>query len=208
MAAISALFQGGLTGPSPVDRARTGSKHHLLTDAGGVPLGISLTGGHRNDVTQLLPLVDGVEPVRGRVGRPRKRAERLQTAATTTTSTVARCAREASNPRSPAAAASTAPVSGASAGWWSALSPGCTTCAGSGRVTSARASCTWHSCCWAARWSASGCCATAEPHSSPSKLSRPYWSGIQPHPQIATGRAGISPYSSTGSAFSDSTTQL
>jgi transposase len=66
-----------LTGPSPVDRARTGSKHHLLTDAGGVPLGISLTGGHRNDVTQLLPLVDGVEPVRGRVGRPRKRAERL-----------------------------------------------------------------------------------------------------------------------------------
>jgi transposase len=77
MAAISALFKGGLTGPSPVDRARTGSKHHLLTDAGGVPLGISLTGGHRNDVTQLLPLVDGVEPVRGRVGRPRKRAERL-----------------------------------------------------------------------------------------------------------------------------------
>jgi transposase len=77
MATISALFKGGLTGPSPVDRARTGSKHHLLTDAGGVPLGISLTGGHRNDVTQLLPLVDGVEPVRGRVGRPRKRAERL-----------------------------------------------------------------------------------------------------------------------------------
>jgi hypothetical protein len=44
-----------LTGPSPVDRARTGSKHHLLTDATGVPLAISLTGGQRNDVTQLLP---------------------------------------------------------------------------------------------------------------------------------------------------------
>jgi transposase len=66
-----------LTGPSPVDRARTGSKHHLLTDRNGVPLGISLTGGQRNDVTQLLPLIDGVEPVRGKVGRPRKRAERL-----------------------------------------------------------------------------------------------------------------------------------
>jgi len=66
-----------LTGPSPVDRARTGSKHHLLTDSTGIPLAISLTGGHRNDVTQLLPLIDGVAPVRGKVGRPRQRAERL-----------------------------------------------------------------------------------------------------------------------------------
>jgi transposase len=40
-------------------------------------LAISLTGGNRNDVTQLLSLVDGLEPVRGKVGRPRKRAERL-----------------------------------------------------------------------------------------------------------------------------------
>ena len=66
-----------MTGPSPVDRSRTGSKHHLLTDANGVPLAVSVTGAHRNDVTQLLPLVDGLEPVRGKVGRPRKRAEGL-----------------------------------------------------------------------------------------------------------------------------------
>jgi transposase len=71
------LFKGALTGPSPVDRARTGSKHHLLVDASGVPLAISLTGGHRNDVTQLLPLVDGVGPVRGKIGRPRQRAGRV-----------------------------------------------------------------------------------------------------------------------------------
>ena len=77
MAAISVLFKGALTGPSPVDRARKGSKHHLLTDGTGVPLGISLTGGHRNDVTQLLPLVDGVAPVRGKRGRPRQRADRV-----------------------------------------------------------------------------------------------------------------------------------
>ena len=49
----------------------------MLTDATGVPLAVSLTGGNRNDVTQLLPLIDGVEPVRGKVGRPRRRAERL-----------------------------------------------------------------------------------------------------------------------------------
>jgi transposase len=48
-----------------------------VTDASGIPLAISLTGGNRNDVTQLLPLIDAVRPIRGRVGRPRKRPKRL-----------------------------------------------------------------------------------------------------------------------------------
>jgi hypothetical protein len=51
-------FGGALTGPSRVDRARTGSKHHLLVDASGIPLAVSLTGGNRNDVTQLPPLIE------------------------------------------------------------------------------------------------------------------------------------------------------
>jgi hypothetical protein len=71
------LFKGGLTGPSPVDRARTGSKHHLMVDANGVPLAVALTSGNRNDVTQLLPLVDGITPVAGKVGRPRQRPDRV-----------------------------------------------------------------------------------------------------------------------------------
>jgi transposase len=50
-----------------------GSKHHLLVDGGGVPLAWTLTGGNRNDVTQLLELLDRVPPVRGRIGRPRRR---------------------------------------------------------------------------------------------------------------------------------------
>ena len=77
MAAISVLFKGALTGPSPVDRARIGSKHHLITDSHGIPLAVTLTGGNRNDVTQLLPLVDAVGPVPGRIGRPRQRADRV-----------------------------------------------------------------------------------------------------------------------------------
>ena len=68
---------GAKTGPSPVDRGRAGSKHHLLVDGGGIPLAWTLTGGNRNDVTQLIPLLDRVPPVRGRVGRPRRRPERL-----------------------------------------------------------------------------------------------------------------------------------
>ena len=68
---------GSATGPSPVDRARNGSKHHLLVDGSGIPLAWTLTGGNRNDVTQLIPLLDKVPPVRGVVGRPRFRPDAL-----------------------------------------------------------------------------------------------------------------------------------
>jgi transposase len=74
---IRALSGGPLTGRSPVDRARTGSKHHLIVDRHGVPLAATLTGGHRNDVTQLLPLVDGIGAIAGKRGRPRQRPDRL-----------------------------------------------------------------------------------------------------------------------------------
>ena len=66
---------GSETGPSPVDRGRAGSKHHLLVEASGLPLAFTLTGGNRNDVTQLIPLVDGVPAVSGAVGRPRQRPD-------------------------------------------------------------------------------------------------------------------------------------
>jgi transposase len=66
---------GSATGPSPVDRGRNGSKHHLLVDATGIPLAWTVTGGNRNDVTQLVPLVERVPPVRGKVGRPRRRPD-------------------------------------------------------------------------------------------------------------------------------------
>jgi transposase len=68
---------GAATGPSPVDRGRNGSKHHLLVDATGIPLAWTLTGGNRNDITQLIPLVERIPPVRGCVGRPRRRPERV-----------------------------------------------------------------------------------------------------------------------------------
>ncbi|MDH6455480.1 transposase [Streptomyces sp. SAI-119] len=69
--------QGPKSGPSPVDRARPGSKHHVLTDGQGIPLAVSLTGGNRNDVTQLLPLLDKIPAVAGVVGRPRRRPDML-----------------------------------------------------------------------------------------------------------------------------------
>jgi transposase len=74
---VQAKKGGSETGASPVDRARSGSKHHLLVDATGIPLAWTLTGGNRNDITQLIPLVDRVPSVRGKVGRPRRRPKRL-----------------------------------------------------------------------------------------------------------------------------------
>jgi transposase len=35
-----------------------------------VPVSVTLTGANRNDVTQLLPLVDAIAPIRGTRGRP------------------------------------------------------------------------------------------------------------------------------------------
>jgi transposase len=41
-------------------------------------LAITLTGANAHDVTQLLPLVDGIRPVQGKRGRPRRRPKRVQ----------------------------------------------------------------------------------------------------------------------------------
>ncbi len=49
----------------------------MITDGHGTPLAILLTGGNRNDVTQLLPLLDAIPPVRGRIGRPRRKPDSL-----------------------------------------------------------------------------------------------------------------------------------
>jgi transposase len=74
---VRAARRGPKSGPSPVDRARPGSKHHIITDGQGIPLAVSLTGGNRNDVTQLLPLLDKIPAVAGVVGRPRRRPDML-----------------------------------------------------------------------------------------------------------------------------------
>ncbi|MFR9727786.1 transposase [Saccharopolyspora sp. MS10] len=60
-------------GPSPAEGGKTGSKHHLVC-GGGVPLAVTLTGGNRDDITQLVLLVDAVSRVRGCPRPPRPTA--------------------------------------------------------------------------------------------------------------------------------------
>jgi Transposase DDE domain len=51
---VRAVYAGEQTGPNPTDRAKRGSKRHLICDGRGVPLAIRLTGANRND-SQALP---------------------------------------------------------------------------------------------------------------------------------------------------------
>lgn len=54
-----------------------GSKRHILTDAGGIPLAGMLTAANVHDSMVFEELVDSVEPIKGRLGRPRKRPDKL-----------------------------------------------------------------------------------------------------------------------------------
>ncbi len=76
-ASLRAVGGGEKTGKNPTDRRKPGSKHHILVDANGIPLSETLTGANRHDVTQLLPLVDGVPNVKGKLGAPKKRPAAL-----------------------------------------------------------------------------------------------------------------------------------
>jgi transposase len=63
-----ALGGGDDTGPNSTDRGKLGTKHHVLTDAQGIPLATRVTGANVADVTQLLPLVDSIPDLSGEHG--------------------------------------------------------------------------------------------------------------------------------------------
>ncbi|MFB7252588.1 transposase [Streptomyces nojiriensis] len=49
----------------------------LIVDRHGTPIAVTFTGGNRHDITQLLPLLDAVPPIRGARGRPRRKPRHL-----------------------------------------------------------------------------------------------------------------------------------
>ena len=75
---IRAAHGGGKTGPSPVDRAKPGSKLHVITDASGIPLTSSVTAANVNDVTEMAGLVNSPSEVAGKVVHPMKRPDALR----------------------------------------------------------------------------------------------------------------------------------
>ncbi|QRK93508.1 IS5 family transposase [Saccharopolyspora erythraea] len=74
---IRAVKRGTLTGPSPVDRGKPGSKIHAMSDRSGIPLAVVISAANRNDHRELQTVIDAVAPVRGSAGRPRRRPRKL-----------------------------------------------------------------------------------------------------------------------------------
>ncbi|WGS47156.1 IS5 family transposase [Burkholderia sp. JSH-S8] len=74
---IRAIGAGGKPNSNPSDRARPGSKSHIATDAHGTPIVAILTGANRNDVTQLIPLIESIAPIKGVRDRPLSNPKRI-----------------------------------------------------------------------------------------------------------------------------------
>jgi transposase len=72
---VRVVCAGDRTSPNPTDRAKRGSKRHLICDGRGVPLAVRLTGANRNDSQEALALVMRFRPSQGERGRPRCRPE-------------------------------------------------------------------------------------------------------------------------------------
>jgi transposase len=66
------------TGPNPTDRRKIGSKHHVMTDAHGIPLSATTTAANINEVTQVLPVLLDMPAVGGKPGPKRHLPDRLQ----------------------------------------------------------------------------------------------------------------------------------
>lgn len=48
------------TGPNPTDRAKKGTKRHLLTEGNGIPLALVVTGANRNDFKETKNVLDHI----------------------------------------------------------------------------------------------------------------------------------------------------
>lgn len=79
LTALSSRQKGGgeHTGPTPVDRGRPGSKHHLITDRNGIPLVVGLTAANVNDCKMLEYMLDHLPSLRNLHGRPTCRPQKL-----------------------------------------------------------------------------------------------------------------------------------
>ncbi|QSQ24224.1 IS5 family transposase [Pyxidicoccus parkwayensis] len=75
--AVRASKGGPFTGKNATDRAKAGSKHHLLVDRSGQPLAESLTGANVHDTHELFPLLDAIPDVKQPWGRPRHRPAKM-----------------------------------------------------------------------------------------------------------------------------------
>ena len=76
-------------GANPVDRAKPGSKLHLVVDGDGLPLSLLVTGANTNDSVVFEALLDDVPAVRTPAGQRRCAPTRSTPTRPTTTAAAA-----------------------------------------------------------------------------------------------------------------------
>ncbi len=68
---------GPKTGANPTDKAKKGTKRHLVSDRRGVPLAVIVSAANVHDSMVFEELIDAVEPIKRPRGRPRRPPEKL-----------------------------------------------------------------------------------------------------------------------------------
>jgi transposase len=66
-----------MTGPSPVDRGKSGSKIHALSDRAGLPLAVAISAANTNDSYALKPLVMAIPAIKSGRGPQRRKPAKL-----------------------------------------------------------------------------------------------------------------------------------
>jgi transposase len=153
---------GDHIGANPVDRGKPGSKIHVVSEGGGLPLTAVETAANVNDTTMFEALLDDAPAVRTRRGGGATAPERpTRTRPTIATATGPTCADARSRGGSRGVGWSRRSGWGGIGGRSSGRCRGCRATGGwrSGGIEDQSGS--LRSCCWRARWSAStGCSPT------------------------------------------------
>lgn len=70
--------RGAANSPNPTDRGKPGTNRHLILDAHGISLGLTMKGANCHDSRPQAANLDAVPGLRiGRRGRPRRRPDKL-----------------------------------------------------------------------------------------------------------------------------------
>ena len=57
---MKAPLGGEETAPHPTDRGKSGSKRHLITEGGGIPIGTTLSGANRHDMKKAADTIGAI----------------------------------------------------------------------------------------------------------------------------------------------------
>src|SRR5215211_2977279 len=88
----SVPLKGGTkrTGANPTDKAKAGTKRHVVVEGSGIPLCVISTAANVHDSMVFEELLDSIEPIKGPRGRPRKRPDKVHAYTKPTTTKSAR----------------------------------------------------------------------------------------------------------------------